>query len=194
MSITNNLGQTIGDAACDAILGKAIGDANGTAHLAIERADQWHFYSRQLEAQVNGLKTQLIAAREERNELATKQQKTEKELLLYMTAAREITKNSSDALQKNLEYGRAIQFRLRQVEKAFQHSSADTTSLKFLLGTYKELVDRFNLHGELPLDLQQKTEAIYQAFVSSGKLTSDANLQKMIDGAPLPKRGPKVIL
>ena len=56
MSITGGLGQTMGDAAYDAMLGHAIGEANGTAHLAIQRANQWHDYARQLEAQVQELK------------------------------------------------------------------------------------------------------------------------------------------
>lgn len=193
MSMLDGLGRAMGDAAEGAALGKMLGDANRTVHLAVERANQSHAYSQQLEAQVNALTAQLRRAQADRKDLAERLQAAEAELARFKALAQRVNSSTMQGLGENLEYGRAIQHRLRQVEKALQHSSGDKDALRALLEPYKALVDRFNLHGELPADMQEKAEGIYKAFMAGQSLTSDPNIQKMLDAAPLPVAGPKIL-
>lgn len=193
MSIASGIGKAMGDAAHDAILGHAIGEADATAHLAIHRANQWRQRSEELQADLNVALAQLHETRADRDAMEVRLATTEAELVRVKRSGEVVIQNYSEGLNDHLEYGRAIQKRLRQVEKALQHSSADKTALKALLDPYKELVARFKLDGELPADMRQRADTLWNAFMSGGQLTEDAKIQEIVDQAPLPAPGLNIL-
>ena len=91
----------------------------------------------------------------------------------------------------NEAYGKQFSFRLRQMEKALQYSSADKEGLRSILKVYEEMIERLKLTDELPDDLKKKAETVRDKFMNGENLTADDDVQAIIDEAPVPKaQGP----
>lgn len=183
-----SLAKAMGDAAHGAVLGRAIGEANDQAEIAIEKAHGWMRYASSMEAEVARLNQRIKAMEQahsaELEEAQAKARKAQESADGFYNAA------VNQAERRNANEDRAKQYksRLSQVEKALRHSSANIEALKFLLEPYKAIVDRMRLQGELPEDLAQKADEIWQKYMDGEDLTNDPDVQAILDANPLPPK------
>jgi hypothetical protein len=178
-----------------AAIGRAIGGANDRAAHAENQADVWYEHSQKLEALVDKLRIQLKNSEASRVDLAAKLEAAEKELVRFKGVAQDALGNTKDSLMQNVEYGKEIKKRLRQMEKALQHSSADTASVTFMLNTYKELFGDFSellANGNISEETKDRAETVWKAFMNGEKLTDSKPIQDIIDQAPMPEKTAKV--
>lgn len=180
-----------------AAIGRAIGGANDRAAHAENQADVWYEHSQKLEALVDKLRIQLKNSEASRVDLAAKLEAAEKELVRFRGVAQDAVSQAGDNLHENVKYGREIKKRLRQMEKALQHSSADTVSVNFMLNTYKELFGDFSellANGNITQETKDRAETVWKAFMSGEKLTASQPIQDIIDQAPMPDKTLRVII
>jgi septal ring factor EnvC (AmiA/AmiB activator) len=180
-----------------AAIGRAIGGANDRAAHAENQADVWYEHSQKLEALVDNLRVQLKTSENSRLDLAKKLAAAEQELSKFKVVAKEAFDQTTEGLDANVKYGREIKKRLRQMEKALQHSSADTVSVNFMLNTYKDLFGDFSellANGNITQETKDRAETVWKAFMSGEKLTASQPVQDIIDQAPMPEKKPGVII
>lgn len=195
-SLGGAIARAMGDAAHGAAVGAAIGRANDDAQEESDRADGWMVYAKKLERKITVLESNLKTALVRADSL-TLQLSQLNNALLVKTKEYDEEKKQGEAgieyLKINRVYGNRIKGRLVQMEKALEHSSADKQSVSFILDIYKKVVEQFNLQGEIPSDLREKADAIYEKFMSGEKLTQDDGVQKILDAFPMPARPPGAV-
>ena len=190
-SLTGAIGRAMGEAAHGAVLGHTIVRMKDEIDDTIGLANRWAAYAGGLEREIVLLKSDIksmeLHRREQLEEITG--------LKLQLVALGEKHQVAQDNREMNNEiavanqiYGKQIKNRLRQMEKALQHSSADKASMRALLQPYEDLVKRLNLEGELPPDLRLRAETLWNNFNNGDNLTDDPEIQKIIDEAPVPVR------
>ncbi len=180
-----------------AAIGRAIGNANDRADHAENQAELWYNHAKKLEAIVENIKLQLKNSESSRADLAAKLEASENELKDYKKLAGQAVDILNGNMTANVNYGREIKKRLRQMEKALQHSSADTASITFMLNTYKELFGDFSellANGNITQETKDRAEEVWNAFMTGGKLTDSKPIQDLIDQAPMPEKTIRVII
>lgn len=207
-SLAGSLASAMGNAMHGAMLGEAIGRANQEADEAHNRADaasrqaaaasleakRWRLYAQSLQEQIDSVEISF----QDMNKIAAKGEVQIEQQALRIKQLTEqldqVTKKlnynnelSALEIEDNVKYGKGIKYRLRQIEKALQHSSADKLAMMTLLEPYKAIVERFNLQGHLPADLKEKADAVRKSFMEGKSLVDDPNLAALIEQAPMPK-------
>jgi len=176
------LAKAMLDAAHGAVLGRAIGDANDRADMNLERGMEWLRYARSLEQDVARLKHALIQEKKKNRELEDQLVKADQESTNLANNALNETHEKVQTFKRGREY----KARLSQVEKALRHSGANTEALKVLLAPYKALIERLNLQGDLPADLEVKADEVWRKYLEGENLTNDPDIQAILDEVPLP--------
>lgn len=183
-ALGGSIGGAVLQAAHGAMLGKAIGNLNGEAEIAYQNVMRWAEHARSLEEKLANLKSRLqIEA--ENNAALSKEVEAARLTLEKATDYRRIyykaQESAHDQAASILKEIPIVRTRIRQLEKALQHSSADQASLHAVIKPYTELVDAYNLTGQLPQDLKEKASKVWDAFYSGGQLTADPKIQEMLD-------------
>jgi predicted nucleic acid-binding Zn-ribbon protein len=172
-----------------AAIGRAIGGANSRADHAENQAQVWYEHAQKLDAQINQLKYDLNISRQTQAQLADKLAVATKALDKLRTDAMAVVADGDKMLLVNTRYGSEIKARLRQMEKALQHSSADRASVTYMLNVYKELFGDFSMlsaNGSISQETKEKAEAVWSTYMNGSTLTDSQPIQDIIDKAPMP--------
>jgi seryl-tRNA synthetase len=180
-TLNESIAGAIGNAMHGAVLGQTIGRAKQDAQDGWASANAWRDHAKMLEKKVDNLEAQLRVVNQQ---LANKQN----ELNEYQAMAGRVIEKGNLQLIHNIEYGQAIKARLRQMEKALQHSSCDKESMRFMIGAYQKLVTQIDESGNFRAEVKTKADQIWETYMSGGKLTEDKDIQEMIDKTPMPTK------
>lgn len=191
MSIHDNLGDAMGDAVYGAGLGQALGRSRDNANDASQNAHAWRAYGLQKQAQANDLEIKVMMEEKHVEHLETDLQtltgktKTLGETALALEQRYPNIARANWSLDKardlNVQYGKKARYRLEQMQKALQHSSADVVSIKAFHEPYKLLVEKMELANALPADMEKKAEEIWDKFMSGDKLTDSREIMEIIE-------------
>lgn len=183
-SLGGSIGSAMLQAAHGAMLGKAIGNLNEEAEASYQNVLKWAEHAKSVENKIAVLKTRLsdeIAENAKISQLIDAERNK-------IDGLKSLNKTLGEAVYAfYAEVGEIheeipiVRTRIRQLEKALQHSSADQASLHAVLKPYTELVEAYNLTGQLPQDLKEKAEKVWDAFYSGGQLTADPKIQEILD-------------
>ena len=171
----------------------AIGQLRDDDSNAVALANGWHDYAKRLELQVSQLQATVQSVAETAQEEIAKvaDLKIERIATNEKLANAQMNKDAyADRAKANEAYGKQFRFRLQQMEKALQHSSTNLAAIWPVLKAYREVVERMNLTNELPDDLREKAQTIWEKFSNGEEPTVDHEIQAIIDVAPVPKRPP----
>jgi predicted RNase H-like nuclease (RuvC/YqgF family) len=198
--MTSLFGSMVGAAANaieGAAIGRAIGGANQRANQAEGQTELWYDHAKKIEVMVLDLREKLKNSERSRNELSTKLEAAEKQLARFKGVVADAQDKMMSNVCENINYGREIKKRLRQMEKGLQHSSADAASLNYVLGVYKELFGDFSVlssNGTISPEAKDTAEKVWTSFMNGEKLTDNKAIQEIIDLAPMPMKTPAVII
>jgi hypothetical protein len=196
----SSLFGSMGGAAANAMegyaIGQAIGGANARANHSANQAQLWYEQSEKLEALIVSLRKRLKDSEDGRDEFAEQLRVAEKNLSDEKASAGLTEFKEGIKLTANTVYGRKISWRLAQMEKALQHSSADKAAVNVILNVYKDIFGDFSTlvsNGTIPPDAMKKAEEVWTNFMACGKLTESKPIQDLIDQAPMPIKTPNVL-
>lgn len=181
--MSSSLGGSIAGAMAQAAQAAAVNESFHSARSSIaennEKAHGWAAYCAQLEeksAEVSALiahEGKVRVALSLQLEAINSEISSISELISKksMIEVRDTSKVRIDNLNK----------RLRQLEKALQHSSADHESLKFVFDSHKVIVEKMDLGEKLPDDLMKIAENAWFEFMGGGRLSINPKIERSID-------------
>ena len=203
-SIMGAIGQAMGQGAQGAMLGRVIGDLRDDVAEANDTAHEWRNYALKLQRKVDKLNEGVNSISDTATKTIEDYEKYTAQLKAASNTALEVakedivkayehyaeaqrnSKKNLDHARANEAYGKALKFRLCQMEIALRVTSAEKIGLQYAFDSLEALLTRLNLMGELPDDLVKNVEMIRDKFIESEVLTDNPEVQKCIDEAPVP--------
>lgn len=181
--MSSSLGGSIAGAMAQAAQAAAVNESFNSARSSIaennEKAHGWAAYCAQLEEQAVKLSNAIsreIAIRSELNA-----QLNQLKIDAHRSSKLIDTSSAIDALNEDKERVARLKKRLRQLEKALQHSSADHESLKVVFDSHKQIVEKMQLGELLPENLVEIADKAWSEFMGGEKLVINSAIEKSID-------------